>query len=127
MFNLPLSSSSFTPRIPLLIVLPALLSAAVPAEPAAPSPAPAGQAVQLASIEVREKRVDGLINQGLLPVDIDAPLPFNIVTRQEIERMGATNLEEVFRNTPEITTYGTPNQEASVVQIVGSSSLSSNL
>ena len=127
MFNLPLSSSSFIPRIPLLIVLPALLSAAVPAEPAAPSPAPAGQAVQLASIEVREKRVDGLINQGLLPVDIDAPLPFNIVTRQEIERMGATNLEEVFRNTPEITTYGTPNQEASVVQIVGSSSLSSNL
>ena len=41
--------------------------------------------------------------------------------------MGVTNIEEVFRNIPAITTYSTPNQEASVVQIVGSSSLSSNL
>jgi outer membrane receptor protein involved in Fe transport len=83
--------------------------------------------LQLAAVEVTENRVDGLINKGLLPVEIDAPLPYNIITRQEIERMGATNIEEVFRNTNEITTYSTPNQEASVVQIVGSSSLSSNL
>lgn len=72
-------------------------------------------------------RVDGLINKGLLPTDEDAPLHYDVISRQDIERMGATNIEEVFRNVPAITTYSTPNQEASVVQIVGSSSLSSNL
>ena len=81
----------------------------------------------LEKVEVSERRVDGLNNKGILPTDIDAPLHYNVITRQEIERMGSTNLEEVFRNLPEITTYSTPNQEASVVQIVGSSSLSSNL
>lgn len=83
--------------------------------------------IELEKVEVTERRVDGLINKGLLPTDIDAPLHYDVITRQEIERMGATNIEEVFRYTPEISTYSTPNQEASVVQIVGSSSLSSNL
>ncbi len=83
--------------------------------------------LQLAAVEVVERKVDGLINKGLLPTDENAPLAYNVITREEIAQMGATNIEEVFRNTPEITTYSTPNQEASVVQIVGSSSLSSNL
>ncbi|HRP06637.1 MAG TPA: TonB-dependent receptor, partial [Opitutaceae bacterium] len=84
-------------------------------------------ALELEKYSVVETRVDGLINKGLLPTDRDAPLHYEIVSRQDIERMGVTNIEEVFRNIPAITTYSTPNQEASVVQIVGSSSLSSNL
>lgn len=82
---------------------------------------------KLAAVEVTGTRMDGLINKGLLPTDIDAPLAYNVITRQDIERMGSSNIEEVFRNVPEISTYGTPNQEASTVQIVGSGSLSSNL
>ncbi|MBL9218077.1 MAG: TonB-dependent receptor plug domain-containing protein [Opitutaceae bacterium] len=81
----------------------------------------------LEKLAVTGRRVDGLINKGLLPTDEDAPLHYDVISRQDIERMGATNIEEVFRNVPAITTYSTPNQEASVVQIVGSSSLSSNL
>jgi len=81
----------------------------------------------LDKVEITGSRVDGLINKGLLPTDEDAPLHYDVISRQDIERMGATNIEEVFRNVPSITTYSTPNQEASVVQIVGSSSLSSNL
>ena len=84
-------------------------------------------ALELEKFTVTDTRVDGLINKGLLPTDEDAPLHYDIVSRQDIERMGVTNIEEVFRNIPSITTYSTPNQEASVVQIVGSSSLSSNL
>lgn len=86
-----------------------------------------GGAVQLAAVEVVEHRVDGLINKGLFPVDEDAALHYDVITRQEIERMGAANIEEVFRNTPEITAYSSANQEASVVQIVGPGSLASNL
>lgn len=81
----------------------------------------------LEKLAVTGRRVDGLINKGLLPTDEDAPLHYDVISRQDIERMGAVNIEEVFRNIPAITTYSTPNQEASVVQIVGSSSLSSNL
>lgn len=81
----------------------------------------------LDKVAVTGTRVDGLINKGILPTDEDAPLHYDVISRQDIERMGATNIEEVFRNVPAITTYSTPNQEASVVQIVGSSSLSSNL
>lgn len=90
-------------------------------------PAPDSGRLKLEAVEVTGTRMDGLINKGLLPTDIDAPLAYNVITRQDIERMGSSNIEEVFRNVPEISTYGTPNQEASVVQIVGSGSLSSNL
>jgi len=83
--------------------------------------------LKLEAVEVTGTRMDGLINKGLLPTDIDAPLAYNVITRQDIERMGSSNIEEVFRNMPEISAYSTANQEASVVQIVGSGSLSSNL
>lgn len=83
--------------------------------------------IVLEAVAVTERRVDGLINKGVIPTDVDAPLHYDVISRQDIERMGATNIEEVFRNVPAISTYSTPNQEASVVQIVGSSSLSSNL
>ncbi len=89
--------------------------------------ASAGRTLALEKYVITEKRVDGLINKGLISTDEDSALNYNVVTRLDIERMGATNIEEVFRNILEITTYSTPNQEASVVQIVGSSSLSSNL
>lgn len=116
----PLIAKTIAKRIGARAILSALAAATLQAGEAA-------NRLLLEKVEVNERRVDGLINKGILPTDIDAPLYYNVITRQEIERMGSTNLEEVFRNLPEITTYSTPNQEASVVQIVGSSSLSSNL
>lgn len=83
--------------------------------------------VQLQEFDVRSTRVDGLINKGLIRTDENSTLPFEVITRQEIEQLGATSIEEVFRYTPQITTYSTPNQEAAVNQIVGPNLLSSNL
>ncbi|MBA4136725.1 MAG: hypothetical protein C0518_05355 [Opitutus sp.] len=83
--------------------------------------------VRLQNYEVRSSRVDGLINKGVIPTTEDAPIYHNIIDRAEIERMGATNIEEVIRNTPELSGYSSANQEASVVQIVGPGSLASNL
>jgi iron complex outermembrane recepter protein len=80
----------------------------------------------LEEVEVVESRMDGIINQGVIPTTPDAPFYFDIITRLDIERMGATNIEEVFRNTNQITTYSTANQEASVVQLVGPNNLATN-
>ena len=97
------------------------------AEPTPPTRAEDQRALAMTKFEVTDKRIDGLINKGLLATDENAALHYSVITRLDIERMGATNIEEVFRNTPEITAYSTPNQEASVVQIVGPGSLASNL
>lgn len=83
--------------------------------------------VRLQDYEVRSSRVDGLVNKGIIPTTEDSPIYHNVIDRVEIERMGATNIEEVLRNTGEITSYSTANQEASVVQIVGPGSLASNV
>jgi len=77
--------------------------------------------------EVSGSRVDGLINKGLIATSKDSSLPYEVITRQDIEMLGATSIEEVFRYTPQITTYSTPNQEAAVNQIVGPNLLSSNI
>ncbi len=84
-------------------------------------------AVVLDKLEVTGSRVDGLINKGVIPTTENSPVYFDVIDRLEIERMGATNIEEVLRNSNQITTYSTANQEASVVQIVGPGSLASNI
>ncbi|MSU24355.1 MAG: hypothetical protein EXS32_11095 [Opitutus sp.] len=113
--------------VPSLALAIAAMAADAGIRPTPAAAAPSGAVIQLAAVEVSERRVDGLINKGLLPTDEDAPLHYNVITRLEIEQMGAANIEEVFRNTPEITAYSSANQEASVVQIVGPGSLASNL
>lgn len=83
--------------------------------------------VRLQDYEVRSSRVDGLVNKGIIPTTENAAIYHNVIDRIEIERMGATNIEEVLRNSGEITSYSTANQEASTVQIVGPGSLASNV
>jgi outer membrane receptor protein involved in Fe transport len=84
-------------------------------------------AVVLDEYQITGSRMDGLINKGVIPTTEDSPIYFDVIDRIEIERMGATNIEEVLRNSNQITTYSTANQEASVVQIVGPGSLASNV
>jgi iron complex outermembrane recepter protein len=96
------------------------------ADPARGAERTADGKLRLQTFEVRSSRVDGLVNKGVIPTVEDSPIYHNIIDRFEIERMGATSIEEVLRNTSEITSYSTANQEASVVQIVGPNSLATN-
>ena len=73
---------------------------------AAPAGAPGGKAVELAKFEVTDTRADGLYNKPVFRTDEEAPLAFNVIDRIEIERMGVTNLDEIVRNIPEATNYG---------------------
>ncbi len=98
-------------------VLPAaiLLVAAPPAfcqTAPIPSAAAATKAVTLDKFEVTTNKVDGLNNKSLFRSDEDAPLPYNVIDRKEIDLMGATSMEELFRNLPEATNYGNVLQSA---------------
>ncbi|MBI2513113.1 MAG: TonB-dependent receptor [Opitutae bacterium] len=68
--------------------------------------------VQLNTFEVRERRIDGLNNKGLLQGGANAPLYHDVVTREDIERMGVTSLEELFRVIPQTSAPTTAIQEA---------------
>jgi outer membrane receptor protein involved in Fe transport len=58
-------------------------------------------------IEVVDRRLDGLINTGLLQTGAEAPLYHNVITREDIERLGVTNMEELFRFIPQTTSAET--------------------
>lgn len=57
----------------------------------------------LDTVEVTGHHVDGLINKGLLQAGAEAPLYHSVVTRADIERLGATSMEELFRYLPQTT------------------------
>lgn len=102
----------------LLFVVLGMMSAAVQVlAQTAPAPSPAataikGGAVQLDKFEVSSTKVDGLNNKSLFRTDEDSPLPYNVIDRNEIDLMGATSMEELFRNLPEATNYGNILQSA---------------
>ncbi len=80
--------------------------------------------VQLDAYEVTERRVDGLNNKGLLQGGPDAPLYHDVVTRADIERLGVTSLEELFRLIPQTSSPETGLQAfATNAQTVGGVSL----
>lgn len=60
----------------------------------------------LDKIEV-EGRIDGVNNKGLLQAGQNAPLYHDIVTRTDIERMGVSSLEELFRYLPQTSSLST--------------------
>lgn len=57
--------------------------------------------VKLENVEVRADRIDGLNNRGLLQAGENAPLYHEVVSRQDIERLGISSLEELFRYIPQ--------------------------
>src|SRR5205085_2669714 len=61
---------------------------------------------KMEAFEVTDSKVDGLNNKTIFRTDEKAPLPFSVITRDEIDHMGATNIQEVFRAIPQITNYG---------------------
>jgi hypothetical protein len=72
------------------------------------------QTIQLGKFEVTDNKNDGLHNKTIFRTDEEAPLAFNVIDRIEIERMGVTNVDEIFRNVTEVTNYGTNLQRETV-------------
>ncbi len=62
---------------------------------------------------VEATKIDGAINRGLLQAGENAPLYHDVVTRTEIERMGVSSLEELFRYLPQTSSLSTVLQGAS--------------
>jgi iron complex outermembrane recepter protein len=109
----------------------AILFAAVGSTFAQTTPAPTEakdkDAVQLEKYQVTDSKVDGLNNKTIFRTDEKAPMPFSVITREEIDRMGATNIQEVFRAVPQITNYGFSTQaNANMANVTGGDTLSND-
>lgn len=66
----------------------------------------------LERFEITERRIDGIVNRGLLQSGEDSPLYHDVITRTEIDRMGVSSLEELFRYLPQTSSISTPLQAA---------------
>lgn len=59
--------------------------------------------VKMQEFEVTGRKIDGLINKGLIPTSENQPVYHETITRVEIERLGVTSFEELFRYIPQTT------------------------
>jgi len=62
--------------------------------------------VILEGVEISASAVGGLNNQTIFRTDEGGALAYDVITRQEIERMGVTSIEELFRLVPQTSDYG---------------------
>jgi len=69
----------------------------------ASSGAATGRTVTLQKYEVTSTKVDGIINKSLIPTGENVAMYHEVITRTEIERMGVTSFEELFRYIPQTT------------------------
>jgi outer membrane receptor protein involved in Fe transport len=60
----------------------------------------------LDEVEVSASRVGGLNNQTIFRTDEQSALAYDVISRVDIERMGVTSIEELFRMIPQTTDYG---------------------
>jgi outer membrane receptor protein involved in Fe transport len=91
--------------------------------PKAPGAAPTEQSDRPGKVEdgklildtyqVSGQKIDGLNNKGLLQGGADAALYHDVVTRQDIERLGISSLEELFRYLPQTSSPATSLQAPS--------------
>lgn len=63
--------------------------------------------LRLEAYEVNATKVDGVINRGLLQGGENAALYHDVVSRADIERMGVSSIEELFRYLPQTSSPGT--------------------
>lgn len=69
-----------------------------------------GGVVQFEAYRVDARKVDGLINRGLLQAGEHAPLYHDVFSRADIERLGVSSMEELFRYLPQTSSTTTPLQ-----------------
>lgn len=86
--------------------------------PAAPAPAvkpirSEGDSIVLDKVEISASKVGGLNNQTIFRTDGQGALGYNVITRTDIEHMGVTSLEELFRLIPQTTDYGSVSLQGS--------------
>lgn len=67
-------------------------------------------AVQMDKYEVTGQRVSGLVNEGVIPRQEGQALAFVVLGRNEIEAMGATDINEVFRTLPQVASFESESQ-----------------
>lgn len=60
--------------------------------------------VVLDSYEVAGRKIGGIVNKSLIPTDENAALYHEVITRTEIDRLGVTSFEELFRHIPQTST-----------------------
>jgi outer membrane receptor protein involved in Fe transport len=77
--------------------------------PAAPSRE--SESVPLAEVMITGRRIDGLNNRGLLQNGESGALYHDVVTSEDIERLGVSSLEELFRAIPQTSSASTSLQE----------------
>ena len=73
----------------------------------------ADEPVKIEEVMIRGRKIDGLNNQGLLQSGEDAALYHDVVTAKDIERLGVSSLEELFRLIPQ-TSSATTSLQGSV-------------
>ena len=76
------------------------------------APDSVSQPLTLEEIMITGRRIDGLNNQGLLQSGEDAALYHDIVTAEDIQRLGVSSIEELFRILPQTSSASTSLQEA---------------
>lgn len=66
-----------------------------------------GGVTKLESYSVNATKIDGLNNRGLLQAGDQAPLYHDVVSRVDIERLGVSSVEELFRYLPQTSSTST--------------------
>lgn len=62
--------------------------------------------IVLDRVEISASAVGGLNNQTIFRTDETGALAYDVISRVEIERLGVTSIEELFRLIPQTTDYG---------------------
>lgn len=71
--------------------------------------------VRLASMEVSTSRISGLANQTVFRTDEAGPMAYEVISRVDIERMGVTSVEELFRMVGQTSDYGSQSLQGSAM------------
>ncbi|HRG55916.1 MAG TPA: TonB-dependent receptor, partial [Lacunisphaera sp.] len=72
-------------------------------------------AIELEKYEVVGTRINGLANQTIVRTDEAGALAYDVINRVDIERLGVTSLEELFRVVTQTSDYGSQSLQGSAL------------
>ncbi len=72
-------------------------------------------AVELERFEVLGSRIVGLANQTILRTDEAGALAYDVISRTDIDRLGVTSMEELFRVVSQTSDYGSQSLQGSAL------------
>lgn len=71
--------------------------------------------LQLQNVEVSASRISGLANQTIFRTDEEGAMAYDVINRVDIERMGVTSIEELFRMVGQTSDYGSSSLQGAVM------------